>query len=129
MRARSPEEEEARRRRHAAWEAEEAKDVADWSRRRREKAEKEAGAHRAAGRQMVRSSYHVLGLPDGADFDTVKLAYRKLALQYHPDLNAGDVETTKKMAEINSAFSNIQTAHLKSLIKEIVSQHLKAREQ
>lgn len=52
--------------------------------------------------------YKVLGLEDGASKDEVTRAYRKLAKKYHPDLNPGDEEAAKKMAEVNAAYDSIQ---------------------
>ena len=51
--------------------------------------------------------YKVLGLDDGASKDEVTKAYRKLAKKYHPDLNPGDEEAAKKMAEVNAAYDSI----------------------
>lgn len=51
--------------------------------------------------------YRVLGLDDGASKEEVTKAYRKLAKKYHPDLNPGDEEAAKKMAEINAAYDSI----------------------
>ena len=39
-----------------------------------------------------RDYYEVLGIERGADEDTIKKAYRKMAKQYHPDLHPGDKE-------------------------------------
>lgn len=47
--------------------------------------------------------YQVLGIDRGADEDTVKKAYRKLAMKHHPD-KGGDPE---KFKEIQSAYDRI----------------------
>lgn len=51
--------------------------------------------------------YRVLGLAPGASKDEVTKAYRKLAKKYHPDLNPGDEQAAKKMAEVNAAYDAI----------------------
>lgn len=51
--------------------------------------------------------YSVLGVAPGASNDEVTKAYRKLAKKYHPDLNPGDEEAAKKMAEVNAAYDSI----------------------
>jgi len=48
--------------------------------------------------------YSVLGVEKGADEATIKRAYRKLAMQYHPDQNAGDKGAEQKFKEINEAY-------------------------
>ncbi len=54
-----------------------------------------------------RDPYSVLGVPSGASKEEVTKAYRKLAKKYHPDLNPGDEQAAKKMAEINAAYDSI----------------------
>ena len=39
-----------------------------------------------------RDYYEVLGVDKSADKDTIKKAYRKLAVKYHPDRNPGNKE-------------------------------------
>ena len=39
--------------------------------------------------------YETLGLSREASADEIKKAYRKLALQYHPDRNHGDPESSR----------------------------------
>ncbi|MEW6036422.1 MAG: molecular chaperone DnaJ [Candidatus Micrarchaeota archaeon] len=48
--------------------------------------------------------YEVLGVPRGATKDQIKQAYRKLALQYHPDRNK-DKEAEARFKEISEAYA------------------------
>ncbi len=50
-----------------------------------------------------RDYYEVLGLQKGASDAEIKKAYRKLAKQYHPDLNPDDPEAEAKFKEVNEA--------------------------
>lgn len=56
---------------------------------------------------MIQDPYRVLGIPQTATADEVKAAYRKLAKQYHPDVNHGSAEAERKMKEINEAYDMI----------------------
>lgn len=48
--------------------------------------------------------YETLGVGKSADADELKKAYRKLAMKYHPDRNAGDKSAEQKFKEINEAY-------------------------
>ncbi|MEO8085987.1 MAG: J domain-containing protein [Bacteroidota bacterium] len=47
--------------------------------------------------------YKTLGLPKTASQDEIKKTFRKLAVKYHPDKNAGDKKSEEKFKEINEA--------------------------
>lgn len=51
-----------------------------------------------------RDYYEILGVAKGADDDTLKKAYRKLAMQYHPDRNKDDKTAEAKFKELNEAY-------------------------
>ena len=52
----------------------------------------------------MRDYYEILGVAKDADGETIKKAYRKLALQYHPDRNGGDKEAEEKFKEATEAY-------------------------
>src|SRR4051794_24510477 len=48
--------------------------------------------------------YKVLGVAKGADTKEIKKSYRKLARQYHPDVNPNNAEASEKFREISEAY-------------------------
>ncbi|MDR2101061.1 MAG: molecular chaperone DnaJ [Treponema sp.] len=51
-----------------------------------------------------RDYYEVLGVQKNASKDDIKKAYRKLAIQYHPDKNPGNKEAEEKFKEATEAY-------------------------
>ncbi|MGH7449560.1 MAG: molecular chaperone DnaJ [Longimicrobiales bacterium] len=52
----------------------------------------------------MRDYYEILDVPRGADAETIKRSYRRLALQHHPDRNKGAVESEVKFKELTEAY-------------------------
>jgi molecular chaperone DnaJ len=48
--------------------------------------------------------YEILGVQRNADQDTIKKAYRKLAMQHHPDKNPDDKEAEEKFKQAAAAY-------------------------
>jgi molecular chaperone DnaJ len=57
-----------------------------------------------------RDYYEVLGVARGATDQEIKSAYRKLALKYHPDRNAGDKQAEERFKEAAEAYAVLADA-------------------
>jgi DnaJ family protein C protein 7 len=56
-------------------------------------------------KSLRKDYYKILGLSKDASDADIKKAYRKLALQYHPDKNAGDEKAEARFKEIGEAYT------------------------
>ncbi|MEW6495924.1 MAG: J domain-containing protein [Cyanobacteriota bacterium] len=54
--------------------------------------------------QNFRNYYEILGVPTEATSEEIKKAFRRLALQYHPDRNPGNKEAEEKFKDISEAY-------------------------
>ncbi|MBX3035256.1 MAG: molecular chaperone DnaJ [Bdellovibrionaceae bacterium] len=61
-----------------------------------------------------RDFYEVLGVSRDADGETIKKAYRKLAMQLHPDKNPGNREAEEKFKEAAEAYNILSDPEKKS---------------
>jgi len=61
-----------------------------------------------------RDYYEVLGLAKGASESEIKSAFRKKAMQYHPDKNPGDKKAEEKFKEVNEAYGVLSDPDMKN---------------
>ncbi|MBN1831049.1 MAG: DnaJ domain-containing protein [Deltaproteobacteria bacterium] len=57
--------------------------------------------------------YKILGVAKSASKDEIKKAYRKMALQYHPDRNKGDKAAEDRFKEISEAYAVLSDSEKK----------------
>src|SRR6476469_4874060 len=59
--------------------------------------------------------YNTLGVAHGASDDEIKKAYRKLAMQFHPDRNNGSKEAEEKFKSITEAYDVLRDPNKRAL--------------
>ena len=58
----------------------------------------------------ISECYRLLGIPRNATLDDIKVAYRRLARKYHPDVNQDDPAATDKFRMVQEAYKMLKDA-------------------
>jgi len=67
--------------------------------------------------------YTVLGVERNASASDIKRAYRKLAMQFHPDKNPGDKQSEEKFKEINEAYEVLSNPSKRARFDQIADSY------
>jgi len=67
--------------------------------------------------------YEILGVSPDADAKTIKQTYRKLARQYHPDVNPGNKEAEEKLKFINKSYQSLSNPQQRKKYDELRAQY------
>jgi curved DNA-binding protein len=76
--------------------------------------------------ENFRNYYEILGVPREATNDAIKQAYRKLARQYHPDLNPGDKSAEERFKLLGEAYEVLSDQERRSQYEQF-SQYWKQK--
>jgi len=74
-----------------------------------------------------RDYYEVLGVERSASGDTIKRAYRKLAMKFHPDRNPGDEAAEAKFKEASEAYEVLSNDEKRQLYDQYGHEGLRGR--
>src|SRR5512140_2126191 len=75
-----------------------------------------------------RDYYKILGVERSASADEIKSAYRKLAMQYHPDRNPGDTQAENHFKEINEAYQVLSDAQKRTRYDQLGDSYFQAQQ-
>ena len=73
--------------------------------------------------------YEILGVERTSSKDDIKRAYRKLAMEYHPDKNPGDEKAEDKFKELAEAYEVLSSEEKRRIYDQFGHEGLRGRAQ
>lgn len=64
--------------------------------------------------------YRILGVKDFASLEEIKIAHRKLAMKFHPDVNDGDKFFEEKFKEIQIAYERLSDSNYRDRYDKVL---------
>lgn len=74
---------------------------------------------------MGKDYYKTLGVDRSADDDAIKRAYKKMAMKFHPDRNAGSEQASEKFKEVSEAFEVLSDKQKRTVYDQFGEEGLK----
>jgi len=74
----------------------------------------------------IMTPYEVLGVPRGASDEAIRMAFRRAAKAFHPDLNAGDPAAEQQLRQIIAAYEILKTPQQRAMYDQnlaVLDQH------
>lgn len=71
--------------------------------------------------------YRLLGVPRNATLDDIKVAYRRLARKYHPDVNQNDPAASDKFRLVQEAYKMLKDSDKLDLSKDLFTSSASAK--
>src|SRR5215467_12218948 len=68
--------------------------------------------------EKMKTPYEILGVPRNASDEAIRMAFRRAAKAFHPDINAGDPAAEQQLKQIIAAYEILKTPQQRAMYDE-----------